>query len=208
MTIISRRIIPAAVAALLASSSSAQAQLKVGTVDINRVIQQHGKTKEAEAKLNEAKNAAKKEFDERADSYKKALDELKRMTAQLEAPALNAEAKSAKAKERDEKIAAIRTMEREITEFRTTREQQLQQQVIRMRDAIVTEVTDVVMERVKANNMDLVFDKSGASLNGFSPVLFSRESADFTGEVIAALPKSAEAARPTVSPAPAKSTKP
>ena len=64
------------------------------------------------------------------------------------------------------------------------------------------------MARVKAHNMDLVFDKSGASFNGFSPVLFSRESADFTAEVIAALPKSGEAARAANSPPPAKSTKP
>jgi len=185
-----RSLLPVVLGALLVCGHTVQAQLKVGTVDINRVIREHSKTKEAEAKLNEAKTAAKREFDERAEAYKKALDEINRISAQLDAPALSAEATTAKAKERDVKIAAIKNMEREINEFRGTRERQLQQQVLRFRDSIVKEITDLVMERVKANNIDLVFDKSGASGNGFSPVLFARESADFTAEVIAALEKS------------------
>ena len=40
-------------------------------------------------------------------------------------------------------------MEREINEFRQTREKQLQEQAVRMRDGIVKEITDVVMEKVK-----------------------------------------------------------
>ena len=81
-------------------------------------------------------------------------------------------AKAQRAKDRDEKISNIKNMEREINEFRQTREQQLQQQMQRMRDGILKKITDVVMERVKSSNLDLVFDKSGPSLNGFSPVLF------------------------------------
>ena len=56
-------------------------------------------------------------------------------------------------------------MEREINEFRQTRERQLQQQAMRMREGIVKEITDIIMERVKTNGMDLVFDKSGLSMN-------------------------------------------
>jgi outer membrane protein len=173
----------------LVSAVEARAQTKVGTIDIERALKEYSKTKEAEAKLNEAKNAAKKEYDERADAYKKALEEINKINAQLDAPALSVDAKASKAKERDEKIANIKNMEREITEFRQTREQQLQQQLLRMREGLLKEITDVVLERGKSKNMDLVFDKSGASLNRFSPILFSPESMDFTAEVIAELNK-------------------
>src|SRR6266705_4707392 len=142
-------------------AACAQGTVKVGTIDMNRAFKEYNKTKDAEAKINEAKNAAKKEYDDRADSYKKALDEINKLNQQLEAPALSADAKTQKAKERDEKIARIKSMEREINEFRQTREKQLQEQAVRMRDGIVKEITDVVMEKVKSNNMDLVFDKSG-----------------------------------------------
>ena len=167
----------------------ARAETKIGTVDMERVLKEYSKTKEAEARLNEAKNAAKKEYDERADAYKKALEEINKLNAQLDSPVLTTDAKASRVRERDEKIANIKNMEREISEFRQTREQQLQQQMLRMRENLLKEITDIVMEQVKSRNMDLVFDKSGASLNRFSPILFSPEAMDFTADVVAELNK-------------------
>src|SRR5205814_3154992 len=141
----------------------AQGTLKIGTVDMQRAFKEYNKTKDAEAKVNDAKNAAKKEFDDRADSYKKALDEINKLNQQLDSPALSSEAKAKLSKERDDKIASLKSLEREINDFRQTREQQLQAQAMRMRESIVQEITDVVLERVKSNGMDLVFDKSGQS---------------------------------------------
>ena len=60
--------------------------IKVGTVDMNRAFKEFDKTKDAEAKINEAKNSAKKEYDDRAESYKKALDEINNLNKQLESP--------------------------------------------------------------------------------------------------------------------------
>jgi outer membrane protein len=183
----------------LASAVETRADVKIGMVDVERVIKEYHKTKEAEAKLNEATNAAKKEYGERAEAYKKALDEINKLNAQIDTPALSADAKASKAKERDEKIASIKNMEREINDFRQTREQQLQQQMLRLREGIVKEITDVVTERGKSKNLDLVFDKSGASLNRFSPILFSPDSMDFTADVIAELNKKERATTPTAS---------
>jgi outer membrane protein len=167
----------------------AQGTLKVGTVDMNRAFKEYNKTKDSEKKINEAKDAAKKEYDDRAESYKKALEEINKLSQQLEAPALSADAKTAKAKERDEKIANIKNMEREINEFRQTRENQLQQQAMRMRESIIKEIKDIMMERVKSGGYDLVFDKSGPSMNGVEVLLYSKDSVDFTTDVITALNK-------------------
>jgi len=195
----------------------AQSTLKIGTVDMQRAFKEYTKTKDAEAKINDAKNAAKKEYDDRADAYKKALDEINNLNKQLDAPALSADAKTQKAKERDDKIANIKNMEREITEFRQTRERQLQEQALRMREGIVKEITDVVMDKVKANNMDLVFDKSGMSLNGVPVVMYSRDNTDFTTDIMSVLNKPGRATtssslgeKPATNPSasPAKASKP
>jgi len=172
----------------------AHAELNVGTVDVNRIFKEYRKSKEADAKINDAKNAAKSEFDERVDAYKKELEEINKLNAQIDAPALTADAKAQKAKQRDEKIATLKNMEREITDFRQTREQQLQQQAQHLQENLLSEITAVVLEQAKAKNLDLVFDTSGASLNRFSPILFSKERADFTSDVIAALNKAPVAA--------------
>src|SRR5437016_1118999 len=192
----------------------AQGTLKIGTVDMQRAFKEYGKTKDAETKINDAKNSAKKEYDDRAEAYKKALDEINNLNKQLDAPALSAEAKTQKAKERDDKIANIKNMEREINDFRQTRERQLQEQAMRMREGIVKEITDVVMEKVKANNMDLVFDKSGVSLNGVPVLMYSHGDVDFTNDIITVLNKpgrptsSLEKTLASPSPAPARSSKP
>jgi outer membrane protein len=183
----------------LVSGANARAEMKVGTVDVERVLKEYSKTKEAEAKLNEARNAAKKEYDDRTEAYKKALDEINKLNSQLGSPALTTDAKASKAKERDERIASIKKMEREIDEFRQTREQQLQQQMLRMRESLLKEVTDVVLERTKSKNLDLVFEKSGLSSNRVSPILFSLDGADFTAEVIAQLNKKERGTSPTPS---------
>jgi outer membrane protein len=208
-----KHILTIALGAILAlpASGFAQGSLKVGTVDMSRAFKEYNKTKDAEAKINEAKNAAKKEYDDRADAYKKALDEINNLNKQLDAPALSADAKTQKAKERDDKIANIKNMEREINEFRQTRERQLQEQALRMREGIVKEITDIVMDKVKTNSLDLVFDKSGMSLNGVPMIMFARDNFDFTTDIVAALNKpgrvsapAAEKAAPAVSTSPKK----
>jgi outer membrane protein len=196
MPAFSKSVLRAVLVLSLVSAVETQAQTKIGTVDMDRVWKEYYKSKEAEAKLNEATKAAKKEFDDRVEGYKKALDEINKLNAQLDTPVLSADAKAAKAKERDEKIASIKNMEREINDFRQTREQQLQQQMLRLREGIVKEITDVVVERGKSKNLDLIFDKSGASLNRFSPILFSPDSMDFTAEIVAELNKRERGTKP------------
>jgi len=194
----------------------AQGTSKIGTVDMQKAFKEYNKTKEAEAKINDAKNAAKKEYDDRAEAYKKALDEINNLNKQLESPALSADKKTGMAKDRDDKIANIKNMEREISDFRQTRERQLQEQLMRMREGLVKEITDVVMEKVKAKSLDFVLDKSGVSINGVPVVLYAPDSVDFTSEIIDTLNKPGRATASTkktttgssVTPAAARTTKP
>src|SRR5438045_4757984 len=174
-----------------------QGTMKIGTVDMQRAFKEYNKTKDAEAKINDAKNAARKEYDDRAEDYKKALDEINNLNKQLESPALSADRKTQTAKDRDDKIAKIKNMEREISDFRQTRERQLQEQLMRMREGIVKEINDVVMEKVKANNLNLVFDKSGMSINGVPVLMYSHDNIDFTNDIISVLNKPGRAASST-----------
>jgi outer membrane protein len=193
---------------VLPLAAFAQGTTKIGTIDMNRAFKEYNKTKDAEAKINEAKSAAKKEYDDRADAYKKALDEINNLNKQLESAALSADKKTGMAKERDDKIANIKNMEREISDFRQTRERQLQEQLMRMREGIVKEITDVVMEKVKTKSLDFVLDKSGVSINGVPVVLYAPENVDFTNEIIEALNKPGRATASTRRPAAAASVTP
>ena len=176
-------------AAVLGSAGASAQNIKIGTVDMKKVFESYYKTKDAEAKINEARNGAKKELEDRMDVAKKTLDEVKKIDEEMNKPELSKEAKEQKSKIRAEKAGELQNMDREIREFQQSREKQLQEQSVRMRAGIVEDINKVVAEKVKAENFDVVLDKSGPSLNGVPIVLYARDSYEFTDAVVTGLNK-------------------
>jgi Skp family chaperone for outer membrane proteins len=174
---------------------SAQADIKVGTIDMKQVFDTYYKTKDAEGKINEARTQAKKELDERLDSFNKAQEEAKKMNEEANKPELSAAAKADKSKLLNEKLQALGALQREIQEFQQTRERQLSEQSVRSRNSLVEEINKVIGDKVKAAGYDIVLDKSGQSLNAVGVVIFSRDSFDFTNDVVTELNKSKPAAK-------------
>lgn len=172
-------------------SSSAHAQLKLGIVDMNSVFTAYYKTKDAEAKLNEARAAAKKELDDRLETLKKSMDEINKLNQEVEKPELSKDGKDKATKLRDERVNEARNLDREITEFRGTRERQLQEQFMRMRKDIVEDIMVAVNNKVKSAGFDIVLDKSGMSMGQVPVVLYSRGDLDFSNELISTLNKNA-----------------
>ncbi len=168
----------------LGFASSAQAEMKIGTLDMNNVFTQYYRTKDAETKLNEARASAKKELDDRLETLKKSMDEINKISADIEKPELSKDAKEKAAKNRDEKVAEARNLDREIAEFRGTRERQLQEQFMRMRKDIVDDIMKVVTVKVKEAQYDIVLDKSGMSIGQIPVLVYSKESMDFSKDII------------------------
>ncbi len=203
-------LVAATALALLPGTASAQSvTIRIGTVDMKKVFESYYKTKDAESKINEARNNAKKELEDRMDQAKRVLEEVKKLDEDIARPELGKEAKDQKTKVRGEKAGELQTMDREIREFQSSREKQLQEQSVRMRGGIVDEINKVVSDKVKADGYDIVFDRSGPSLNGVPILLYAKESYDFTPDVVSALNKNKgkeeaspePAAKPATAPA-------
>lgn len=173
------------------AASPAAAQSKVGIVDMNKVFTSYYKTKEAEARLNDARAQAKSDLDGRLETLKTDMEEINKLEADAKKPELTADKQQAAVRARDEKINEVRNLDREIGEFRQTRERQLQEQFMRMRGDIVQDIMKVVDARVKTEGYELVFDKSGQGVSQVPVVLFSAPSMDFSDSVIAELNKNA-----------------
>lgn len=185
-------------------ATAANAQVKVGVVDMNKVFSGYYKTKDAENKINDERESAKKELDDRLESRKQLIDEINALNKEVDKPELSASAKTERTKKREEKIGQAQSLEREIQEFKQTREKALQERAVRMRNQIVEEIMAVINTRVKAENFDLVLDKSGQSLNGVQIVLHSRDNMEFSDEVVTALNKT----KPAATSAPAATATP
>ena len=172
-------------------ASPAAAQMKVGIVDMNKVFTSYYKTKDAEARLNDARAQAKTDLDSRLESLKSNMEEINKLEADTKKPELAADKREAAIKQRDEKINEVRNLDREIGEFRQTRERQLQEQFMRMRGDIVQDIMKVVDSKVKADGFDLVLDSSGLGISQVKLVLYSAPSMDFSDSIITELNKNA-----------------
>ena len=179
---------------MLGGAGLANAQVKFGTVDMNRVFSEYYKTKDAQTKYADAEAAANKDLNDRVDVLKKSMQDISQINTDLEKPELTKEAKDAKLKERENKVAAARSLDREITEYRSAKQKTLQDQFLRMRKDIVDDIMKTVNDLVKAKAYDIVFDKSGLSAGAVPVVLYSRDDLDFSQDVITALNKNAPAA--------------
>jgi outer membrane protein len=181
------RILPLLIIpALLAPA--AKAEMKVGTIDMQKVFTAYYKTQDAQTKLQDAQKAYKEELDQRVEAYKANLETINKLNEELNKPALTSAPNDQKVQERDAKITETKGLEKEISDFRQTREKQIQDQLKRMRDGIVVEIMAVLNDQVKTTNYDIVFDKSGFSSNNIVPVvLYARDAYDFSDPVIAKL---------------------
>lgn len=169
----------------LAPGAQAQTSMKIGTVDMKQVFDSYYKTKEAEVKINEARTQAKKELDDRLETFNKAQADARKLNEEANKPELTEKAKAEKAKVLNEKLQALGTLQREIQEFQQTRERQLSEQSVRSRNSLLEEINVVVGNKIRAAGYDLVLDKSGQSLNAVGLVVFSKDAMDFTSDVIA-----------------------
>lgn len=175
----------------------AHAQLKIGTLDANKIFVEYYKTKDAEAKLNDRRASAKKEFDDRVQTLKDSMDSINKINLELEKPELSEDAKESKLKERDELVTEARSLDKEVSEFKGTQERQLQEQFLRMRKDIIDDIMKVVNEQITDAGYDLVFDKSGLSAGQIPVVLYSRDDMDFSAKIIEKLNADAPKAKPS-----------
>ena len=186
-----KKLLPFLAVIAVFGATPAFAQMKVGIVDMNKVFTSYYKTKEAETRLNDARAQAKTDLDSRLETLKSNMEEINKLEADTRKPELAPDKKETAIKQRDEKINEVRNLDREIGEFRQTRERQLQEQFMRMRGDIVQDIMKVVDSKVKADGYDLVLDSSGLGISQVKLVLYSAPSMDFSDSIITELNKNA-----------------
>jgi len=180
---------------VMGGASLANAQVKFGTVDMNRVFSEYYKTKNAQTKYADAEKAANDDLNGRVETLKKSMQEISAINSDLEKTDLTKDVREAKLKDQQSKVAAARAMDREIADFRSAKQKTLQDQFLRMRKDIVDDIMKTVNDLVKAKGYDIVFDKSGLSAGAVPVVLFSRDDLDFSQDVITSLNKNAPVAK-------------
>ncbi len=190
MKLISRLII--AFAALSLSVGSA-AELKVATIDLQKLVNDFYKTDDAQKELSLVQTRIQTENKARLERIRKIQEELEGLKGQLQDGAL-AEAKMKELEEqyRDKNNEGI-ALDRERREYLERRTRSLNERMGRQMRVIVEEINKIVEDKARQGNYDFVFDKSARSGGGMQFLTYSKDSFDITAEILAELNKDAPA---------------
>lgn len=176
-------------ALVLCGAVSLRAEMKIGTVDMNRIFTEYQKTNEVKAKYTASGEAIEKDLNERGADLKKKMDEINQLTTAIEKGNLSGKELEAKKKECEEKIEKARTLDRELVEYRSAKQKKLQDEFLGMRQDIISDIMKVINDQTKVRGFDIVLDKSGLSAGAVPVVLVARPDLDISNEVLAVLNK-------------------
>lgn len=175
---------------LLASQARA-ADNKFGVVDMVKAFTEFYKTKEASAKIKGNKDKAMTEMNERYATYKTLTAEALKIGKEAQDPILTQDARAKAQMQYQDKVKEVNNLTQENDEFQRRRSMQLRQEEMELQKGIYEEIVAVVKDKSKAGGYDLVFDKSGVSMNTVPVLLSFKDAVDFTDEVIVELNKNA-----------------
>ena len=187
-----RRFFSIALAASLVSVASAQ-NLKIATVDMQELFKQYYQTIEAQEQINLERAKINQSNEERLVRIKEIEANLGNFKKQIEDPSVNESKKQSLAKEFELQKQEGIQLDKERREFIQRRTEALNQNMMERMKTILNDIRKLVEERSKADNYDLVIDKSGTSNSQIPVLLYSKDSMDITASLLKVLNKDAPA---------------
>jgi len=172
-------------AALFASSVPA-ADLKIGTIDLQKVFEGYYKTRLANAAIQDEIAGLKKDNAALIEEHTKAVDDYKKALDEANNQAVSAEEREKRKKEAEGKLIRINDLRQTIDQFERTAKGNIDEKLRQSREKIVKEIKEVIATKSKSNGLSMVFD-SGTSEGRLPMVLFTNGSNDLTDEILTQL---------------------
>jgi Skp family chaperone for outer membrane proteins len=189
-----RRFFTIALATSLISVASAQ-NLKVATVDMQELFKQYHLTIAAQDQIDVERAKINQSNEERLVRIKEIESNLENFKKQIEDPSVNESKKQSLAKDFKLQQQEGIQLDKERREFIQRRNEALNQKMIERMKSILDDIRKLVEERSKADNYDLVIDKSGTSISQVPVLLYSKDSMDITASLLKVLNKDAPATK-------------
>jgi len=195
----SRSLLALAAFVAAAAVAGAQPALKLATVDMAKLYDNHYKTIEQNAKIQADDQKAQEEVEKMNKEGNALVEEYKTLNEQANSPALSAEAKSKAQNEAQKKLEAIQNKQREVQTFIQNTRNSLGQRLNTFRALMLEEITKLVGDVSKRKGVSLVLDKAGPTAIGISNIVYSDAAYDITDDVMKEINKDrpATAAAPT-----------
>jgi Skp family chaperone for outer membrane proteins len=189
---------------LVALTSNALAQPKIGLIDLKKTFDSYWMTKQQNAELKESEAEYEKSRRRLLDDYQRAGDEYKKLLEGANDQALSADERAKRKSDAERKVLEIREIEQSITTFDRTARQTLEDQTRRIRDRILVKIREVIDTQARSGGYTMVLDTAAVTVNQTPMILYHNGQNDLTDTVLAELNATAPISLPTpTTPAPA-----
>jgi len=172
---------------LVAMTSTALAQPKIGLVDLKKVFDGYWMTKQQNAELKEAEAEYEKSRRRLLDDYQRAGDEYKKLLESANDQALAADERAKRKSDAERKVLEIREIEQSITQFERTTRQTLEDQTKRIRDRILVKIREVIDTQARSSAYTMVLDTAAVTVNQTPMILYHNGQNDMTQAVLTEL---------------------
>ena len=171
------------VLALIAGACGA-AELRVATVDLDKVFTAHPKTQAAEADLKVAEDSIQAEMEQMVAEGRGLEDAVAKLREAAKNPMLTESARMSKRNEAEDKLTELQEFQLRVRRTQETKLKKMREQVMKSRQGIVDEMTVAVAEFAKEEGFDLVLDSSGMTMNAVPLMVYSNPEFDVTDKLI------------------------
>lgn len=159
--------------------------LKIVTVDMSKLLDNHPKTKAQMAKLRSDEQQAQQEMEKMVKAGNQLVQQYKEAVDQSKNTLLTADARSKAEADSQKMLGEIQKRQADLQNFRVNSQRSLQQRLNNFRSLLLDEISKKVTAIAKKHDATLVVDTSGPTLLGIPSVIYSDPAYDITDEVMA-----------------------
>lgn len=180
-----KKILPAITAVLMLAGSSMAVE-KIVFVDLERVFNEFYKTQLAKSKVEVQQKDIEAERKAMVDAMTAVNTEADALKKEARDMTLTDEIRDSKRLQYENRLLDLRAKQKEIEDFTSRRQQQLQLQVTRMSQTIMDEIRQTVVEYAKQEGLMAVIDNSSrrAAIGVF---IYTHPDVEITDAILTAL---------------------
>ena len=177
------------VSVLMMAAACWAAAPRLATVDLDKVFTAHPKTQAAEAELKKAEEAIEAEMEKVVAEGRALEEEVARLREAARSPMLTDEARAKRRAEAEDKLTELQEFQLRARRMQETKLKQLREKLMASRQGIVDELLKEVAAFAKEEGFDLVFDRSGMTMNMIPMAIYASPDLDVTERLIKRLKK-------------------
>lgn len=183
-----RKVVPGfLLACLLGGPAWAQAQARIGTVDITKIFERYYKKNQAETILKDRRDELEKALKEDVSKYEKDKGEYDKMVSSAADPVISGDERDKRKKQAEDMLKKLKQSEDSIMASQRAAKSSMEEQTSRMIGRLVDDIREVVSAKARTAGFTLVLDTAAIGAKGTPIVLFNSNETDITDTVLAQL---------------------